>query len=149
LGGILLLTCGTVPALAQGAAAQPEGASAGDPMIGSLPNWDFDHDGVFTCANWKRYMAQLFSRADRKKRGYIDAQEFETIKAADPMFTTAEFSYFDPKGTGRLTRTDFIDWPSPFFIRYDTRHTCRVARTDLNAPGAAATPTAARKRPRR
>jgi hypothetical protein len=138
LGVFLLLATGAVPALAQ---------DAGDAMIGSLPNWDFNHDGIFTCANWKRYMAQLFSRADAKKRGYIDAHEFEAIKTADPMFATAEFGYFDSKGSGRLTRSDFIDFPSPFFIRYDTRHTCRVARSDLNLPQAA--PGAARKRQRR
>ena len=137
--GVLLLLAGNVaPSLAQ---------DAGDAMIGSLPNWDYDHNGVFTCANWKRYMAQLFGKADRKKRGYIDAQEFEAIKAADPMFSTAEFAYFDPKGTGRLTRSDFVDWPSPFFIRYDTRHTCRVARSDLNVPQTA--PAPARRRPPR
>jgi hypothetical protein len=123
----LPLLCASASAFAQ---------DAGDPVIASLPNWDYNHDGVYTCANWKRYMAQIFDRADRKKRGYIDAQEFEAVKAADPMFISAEFAYFDPKGTGRITRTDFIDWPSPFFIRYDTRHTCRVARSDLNVPQA-------------
>jgi hypothetical protein len=122
--------------------------SAGDPMIGSLPNWDYNHDGIFTCANWKRYMAQIFGQADRKKRGYIDAQEFEAIKAADPMFSTADFAYFDQKGTGRIMRSDFMEWPSPFFARYDTRHTCRVARSDLNLPQAGPSPGAPR-RPRR
>jgi hypothetical protein len=125
------------------AGASPVALAQGtdDPMIGSLPNWDYDHDGVYTCANWKRYMAQLFNKADRKKRGYIDAGEFEAIKSADPMFASAEFGYFDPKGTGRIARTDFIDWPSPFFIRYDSRRTCRVARADLNLPQAAPQPT--------
>ena len=138
---VLLLLAGEIaPALAQD-------PGANDPMIGSLPNWDFNHDGVYTCANWKRYMEQIFSRADRKKRGYIDAQEFGAIKSADPMFATAEFGYFDPKGTGRLTRSDFVDWPSPFFIRYDTRHTCRVSRAETNAPPAAPAASRRRRRP--
>ena len=136
---IAFLLAGAGPALAQG---------ADDMMIGSLPSWDYNHDGVYTCANWKRYMGELFSKADRKKRGFIDASEFETIKAAAPMFANAEFAYFDPKGTGRLTRADFVDWPSPFFIRYDTRHTCRVERSELNLPQSAPAPTG-RKRGRR
>jgi hypothetical protein len=133
---LFLLAGASLPALAQ---------ESGDPVIGSLPNWDFNHDGVFTCENWKRYMAQLFTRADRRKRGYIDAEEFETIKAADPMFFQAEFGYFDPKGTGRITKADFVDWPSPFFIRYDTRHTCRVTRGELNLPQAAPAPSTRRR----
>jgi hypothetical protein len=128
-----------------GASFHAAAQGSSDPMIGSLPNWDFNHDGVFTCENWKRYMAQLFARADRRKRGYIDAAEFEIIKAADPMFFQAEFSYFDPKGTGRITKADFVDWPSPFFIRYDTRHTCRITRADLNVPEAPAAPSAHRR----
>jgi hypothetical protein len=129
---LMLVAAGAAPALAQG---------ADDAIIGSLPSWDYNHDGIYTCANWKRYMAELFGKADRKKRGYIDANEFEAIKAAEPMFASAEFAYFDSKGTGRLTRSDFVDWPSPFFIRYDSRHTCRVARADLNVPQAAPQPT--------
>jgi hypothetical protein len=129
---LILVAAGAAPVLAQG---------ADDAIIGSLPSWDYNHDGIYTCANWKRYMAELFSKADRKKRGYIDANEFEAIKAAEPMFASAEFAYFDSKGTGRLTRSDFVDWPSPFFIRYDSRHTCRVARADLNVPQAAPQPT--------
>jgi len=102
---LLILATPIMPASAQGrggASAQQNGgaATADDPIIASLGSWDFNHDGVFTCENWKRYMGQLFSRADRKKRGYIDAQEFEAIKAADPMFSTAEFGYFDPKARG-------------------------------------------------
>jgi hypothetical protein len=107
--------------------------TADDPVVASLPNWDFNHDGIFTCENWKRYMTQIFNRADRKRRGYIDAQEFEAIKAADLMFASSDFGYFDEQHKGRITRSDFVDRPSPFFVRYDKRHTCRVARADLNA----------------
>jgi len=43
---------------------QRSAASAEDPIVASLPNWDFNHDGIFTCENWKKYMSQLFNRAD-------------------------------------------------------------------------------------
>ncbi|MBV8448236.1 MAG: EF-hand domain-containing protein [Hyphomicrobiales bacterium] len=117
---------------------QRSAASAQDPIVASLPNWDFNHDGIFTCENWKKYMAQLFNRADRQKRGFITPQEFETIKTSDPMFANADFDYFDERKQGRISRSDFVDRPSPFFVRYDTKHTCRVARNEINATAPAA-----------
>jgi hypothetical protein len=138
IAALLLFADYSPPALAQGHGSRgTQGGSApqtaNEPIIASLPNWDFNHDGVFTCENWKRYLTQIFNRADRKKRGYIDAQEFEAIKAADLMFAQADFSYFDEQHKGRIARSDFVDRPSPFFLRYDKRHTCRVTRTDINA----------------
>ena len=78
-------------------------------------------------------MTQLFNHADRQKRGYITAREFEVIKSADPMFANADFDYFDEQKKGRITRSDFVDRPSPFFVRYDTKHTCRVTKAEINA----------------
>jgi hypothetical protein len=138
---LLLLASQIAPALAQSregrSAQQDQGTAADDPVIASLPYWDFNHDGVYTCENWKRYMTQIFNQADRRKRGSIDAEEFEAVKAADPMFAHAEFGYFDDKKKGRITRNDFVDRPSPFFLRYDSKHTCRVARANINAPAPA------------
>ena len=56
-----------------------------------------------------------------------------------------DFDYFDERKQGRISRSDFIDRPSPFFVRYDTKHTCRVARNDINAPAPAA-PNPVRRR---
>jgi Ca2+-binding EF-hand superfamily protein len=78
-------------------------------------------------------MTQLFNHADRQKRGYITTREFEAIKSAEPMFANSDFDYFDEQKKGRINRSDFVDRPSPFFVRYDTRHTCRVARAEINA----------------
>src|ERR1700731_2704064 len=134
---LILLVTRIAPAFAQAhqnGRGQQSTATGDDPIIASLLNWDFNHDGVFTCENWKRYMTQLFNNADRQKRGYLTATEFEAIKSADPMFANADFDYFDVRKKGRITRSDFVDRPSPFFVRYDTKHTCRVARAEINAP---------------
>jgi hypothetical protein len=133
---VVLLVIRIAPAFAQAhqnGRGQQSTATGDDPIIASLLNWDFNHDGVFTCENWKRYMTQLFNNADRQKRGYLTATEFEAIKSADPMFANADFDYFDERKKGRITRSDFVDRPSPFFVRYDTKHTCRVARAEINA----------------
>src|SRR5262249_20834649 len=89
---LLLVIAQVSPALAQswrgaGVRQSQDSVAADDPIIASLPNWDFNHDGIFTCANWKRYMTQIFNLADRRKRGYITVDEFEIIKKSDPMFT--------------------------------------------------------------
>jgi hypothetical protein len=130
----------------QSGGGQQSTATGDDPIIASLVNWDFNHDEIFTCENWKRYMAQLFNHADRQKRGYITAREFEAIKSADPMFANADFDYFDEQKKGRITRSDFVDRPSPFFVRYDTKHTCRVARAEINAAAPAAVSSPRRSR---
>jgi hypothetical protein len=146
---VVLLVIRIAPAFAQAhqnGRGQQSTATGDDPIIASLLNWDFNHDGVFTCENWKRYMTQLFNNADRQKRGYLTATEFEAIKSADPMFANADFDYFDERKKGRITRSDFVDRPSPFFVRYDTKHTCRVARAEINAaaPVAASSPRRSR-----
>jgi hypothetical protein len=136
-----LVALAASPALAQGrgkgSASDAGSSAANDPLVASLANWDFNHDSVFTCANWKRYMTQLFNEADRKKRGFIGAEEFETIKAADPMFSGSDFDYFDEAHKGRITKSDFVDRPSQFFLRYDKKHSCRVTMADINAPAVA------------
>src|SRR5260370_19502253 len=129
---LLLLASQIAPALAQSregrSAQQDQGTAADDPVIASLPYWDFNHDGVYTCENWKRYMTQIFNQADRRKRGSIDAEEIQAVIAAVPMFRHAEIGYFDDKKKGGITRHDFVDTLSPFYLRYDYKHTSRRAR---------------------
>ena len=56
---LILLVTRIAPAFAQdqnGRGGQHGAATGDDPIIASLLNWDFNHDGIFTCDNWKRYM---------------------------------------------------------------------------------------------
>jgi hypothetical protein len=34
--------------------ASAQGASEGDPMVMSAPLWDADHNGIYTCDEWKQ-----------------------------------------------------------------------------------------------
>jgi len=126
--------------LAEAAAQDPRGVTPGTPpansapkdvAVSSAPNWDLNHDGIYTCAEWKQYVDRLFTLADRRRRGFIDAKEFGTIRKADPMFADADFDYFDDNKDGRLTRREFVDKPSPFFARYDRDGDCRVTPDEL------------------
>jgi hypothetical protein len=89
-------------------------------------------EGVYTCDEWKRYATRLFNDADRNRDGYVDAQEFEAIQKADSMMERADLAYFDDNRDGRLSRSEFVDKPNPFFARYDRKGTCRVTLDDIS-----------------
>ena len=57
-----------------------------DPMLNNLPMWDANHDGIYTCDEWKIHVTTLFNKADRNHDGYLTAEEFATIKRAEPLF---------------------------------------------------------------
>jgi hypothetical protein len=89
-------------------------------------------EGVYTCEEWKRYATGLFNDADRNRDGYVDAQEFETIRKADAMLADSDLAYFDDNRDGRLSRSEFVDKPNPFFTHYDRKGTCRVTLDDIS-----------------
>jgi len=132
---LLLLATASVGAAQQskqseaGAAARARGY---DPFLTWASVWgDADRKGVYTCDEWKRYAGKLFDQADRKHRGYLDAQEFDALRKADPMLKDADPGYFDDNGDGRVSRAEFVNKPNPFFSRYDKKGTCRVTLDDL------------------
>jgi hypothetical protein len=89
-------------------------------------------EGVYTCEEWKRYATGLFNNADRNHDGYVDAQEFETIRQADAMLADSDLAYFDDNRDGRMSRTEFINKPNPFFAHYDRKGTCNVTLDDIS-----------------
>ncbi len=111
-----------------------------DLLVSTARDWGGD-GGVYTCEQWRAYMAKLYRFADPKKRGYIDEKSFALIPRTSSVFASATFDYFDQAGKGRVTREEFLDFPSPFFTRFDKKHDCHVSETELRA----ANPTAAKK----
>jgi len=87
---------------------------------------DVGRTGVFTCDEWKRYANKLFNDADKNRDGYLNAEEFESIRKADPMFRQADLAYFDDNRDGRVSRSEFVDKPNLFFAKYDRKRECRV-----------------------
>jgi hypothetical protein len=94
-------------------------------------------EGVYTCEEWRRYATGLFNNADRNHDGYVDSQEFETIRQADAMLGDSDLAYFDDNRDGRLSRSEFVDKPNPFFAHYDKKRTCRVTLDDISDADAA------------
>ena len=103
-----------------------------DLLVSTARDWGGE-GGVYTCDQWRAYMAKLYRLADPKRRGYIDEKSFAIVPKASSLFASATFDYFDQAGKGRVTREEFLDFPSPFFARFDKKHSCRVTNDELRA----------------
>jgi hypothetical protein len=139
-GAVALMVCaGGVSASAQSAAE--------DPFVQSAALWDADHNGTYTCDEWKQYAGRIFNLADRNHDGYVDATEFKTIRSVAPMFKEADVAYFDDNHDGRVSRDEFVNKPNPLFARYDRNGDCRVTPQELKGEaGAPQAPAAGGKR---
>lgn len=115
----------------QGARADDWSERRDDPLIIFAQRWDGNHDGIYTCGEWKRFMRGLFLKADRDHDGTLEALEFRAISGADPIFSETTLAYFDRDGDAKLGLEDLVDRESPFFLRYDTDHDCRVTMREI------------------
>ncbi|HEY8065523.1 MAG TPA: EF-hand domain-containing protein [Methylosinus sp.] len=123
-----------------GDAPRGPGGGGADDVLATSSEWG-GAGGVYTCEQWKQYLERMFRLADKRKRGFIDAQDFAIIPRASVVFRAASFDYFDMAGKGRVTRAEFLAFPSPFFARYDRKKSCRVFQEELaktQAPAAGA-----------
>jgi hypothetical protein len=128
----LLVTGGPI------ALAQSTGARSG-PEI-----WDANHDGIYTCDEWKNYLDRIFTSADRNHDGNLDQSEFAAVRKAGSTLAEAEFGYFDENQDGKVTRKEFIGKPNEFILRYDVNGDCRVTPEEVktvNAPKGPQGPT--------
>jgi hypothetical protein len=127
----LFVAC-TPCVLAQSAshpAKETSGASGADV-------WDANHDGIYTCDEWKSYLGRLFNLADRNHDGHLDQTEFATIRKTGPTFGDADFGYFDENQDGKISRDEFVDKPSEFILSHDKNGDCRVTPDELKDTGA-------------
>jgi hypothetical protein len=97
----------------------------------SLEAWDANHDGVYTCDEWKRYLDRMFNLADRNHDGRLDQSEFATVRRTVPMLADADFGYFDENQDGKITREEFVGKPSEFILSHDRNGDCRVTPDEL------------------
>jgi hypothetical protein len=123
--------------------------SQSDPMLSNGPPiWDTNHDGVYTCEEWKSYMDRLFTSADRNHDGKLDPTEFATVQKADATLAEADFGYFDENQDGKITRKEFVEKPSLFILRFDKNGDCRVTPDEIKAGLAPKGPQGPAERPR-
>jgi len=119
-----------------------------DPMLNSPPTWDANHDGVYTCEEWKGFMERLFVLADKGHKGFLTPQEFDSIKKSDPALADAEFGYFDENQDGKVSRKEFVEKPSVFILRFDKNGDCRVTPDELKAASGSPSTGGPQEKPR-
>src|ERR1700754_44466 len=85
----------------------------------AMQAWDANHDGVYTCDEWKHYLDRMFNLADRNHDGRLNASEFATLRKVAPILADADFGYFDENQDGKITREEFVGKPSEFILSHD------------------------------
>lgn len=110
---------------------------APDSLISGIARWDADSDGVLTCQEWKRYAERLFRRSDGNGDGMLEREEFSTLGKYEPVFAKADLGYFDDDQDGRLSLREFVDKPSPLFVRYDRNGDCQLTADEIRGNAAA------------
>ena len=121
---------GEAVVLAQSA---PDAARSARPTPEGPDGWDANHDGVYTCDEWKSNLDRIFTLADRNRDGHLDATEFATVRRADSALADADFGYFDENQDGKITRNEFVNKPSEFILRFDRNGDCRVTTDEMKA----------------
>jgi hypothetical protein len=111
---------------ARGSRSTKDASSTNGPDI-----WDANHDGIYTCDEWKSYLDRLFTLADRNRDGHLDPTEFAIIRRAGTAFADADFGYFDENQDGKITHSEFVDKPSEFILKFDTNGDCRVTQDEM------------------
>jgi hypothetical protein len=127
-----LLLMGQSLASAQSAPAG-EAAHPARPVSDGPDSWDANHDGVYTCDEWKGHLDRVFTLADRNRDGHLDPSEFATIRRTDATLADADFGYFDENQDGKITRSEFVTKPSEFILTYDRNGDCRVTPDEMKA----------------
>jgi EF hand len=145
---VAVLVCGALADAQQPSPNQGASASQGDdPLRTGALIWDANHDGIYTCDEWKAYLDRLFTAADRNRNGILDPTEFTIIRKASATLADADFGYFDENQDGKITRQEFVSKPSEFILRFDKNGDCRVTPDEMNATAAPqATPRGGKKR---
>jgi hypothetical protein len=114
------------------------------PSTNGLDIWDANHDGIYTCDEWKSYLDRLFTLADRNRDGHLDPSEFTIIRRAGTAFADADFGYFDENQDGKINRSEFVDKPSEFILQYDKNGDCRVTQDEMKSASTDQKPTNSR-----
>ena len=106
--------------------------------------WDANHDGIYTCEEWRSYLDRLFNLADRNRDGHLDTAEFTIIRRVGTAFADTDFGYFDENQDGKITHSEFEDKPSEFILQNDKNGDCRVTQDEMKGASADRKPQSGR-----
>jgi EF-hand domain pair/EF hand len=97
---------------------------------------DTNGDGVITREEFHAARERLFARLDRNGDGYIDEDDMSGRLAGrqKAQERLAELvSQLDSDRDGRVSKTEFIDGPTPLFDRADTDHNGELSKDEVAA----------------
>lgn len=132
VGLLMMGTFAAAQSVSTGKPAHPSPSSQ-DATLSGPDIWDANHDGVYTCDEWKSYLDRVFAAADRNHDGRLSPSEFVTIRRAAAAFAEADFGYFDENQDGVIARKEFVEKPSEFILKYDKNGDCRVTQDEMKA----------------
>jgi hypothetical protein len=145
--GLLLMAASYASAQSASAGDAARGTRSRDaPSTNGPDTWDANHDGIYTCEEWKSYLDRLFTLADRNRDGHLDPSEFPIIRRAGTAFADADFGYFDENQDGKITRSEFVDKPSEFILQFDKNGDCRVTQDEMKGASTDQKPPSGRGR---
>ena len=108
--------------------------------------WDANHDGIYTCDEWKSYLDRLFTLADHNRDGRLDSSEFKIVRQAGGTLADADFGYFDENQDGKITRSEFVNKPNEFILQNDKNGDCRVTPEEMKGTSTDQKPSGGKKR---
>jgi hypothetical protein len=87
--------CVSAQSIPAGGAAHGPRSTKDAPSTNGPDIWDANHDGIYTCDEWKSYLDRLFTLADRNRDKHLDPSEFAIVRRVGTAFADADFGYFD------------------------------------------------------
>ena len=97
---------------------------------------DTNGDGVITREEFHAARERLFARLDRNGDGFIDKDDMSgrLARRQKAQERLAELvTQLDKDGDGRVSRSEFVDGPTPLFDRADTDRNGELSRDEVAA----------------
>jgi Ca2+-binding EF-hand superfamily protein len=129
LAGCITLNTGCMTAARAVTQRQPDPAKF-------LEGADTNGDGVITREEFKVARERAFTRLDRNGDGYIDKDDLSSRLAGRRNALerlTQLVAQLDKDGDGRVSKTEFVEGPTPLFDRADTDHNGELSRDEVTA----------------
>ena len=97
---------------------------------------DTNGDGVITREEFHAARERLFARLDRNGDGFIDKDDMSgrLARRQKAQERLAELvTQLDKDGDGRVSRSEFVEGPTPLFDRADTDHNGELSEDEVAA----------------